>query len=273
MNKIRYKLRRWAKPLVRRILAAANAHPGPLTAKERVLELVNKLKPIQPGVELLRLGPKGDGGYLIPDDIADIEACFSPGVDTESGFELDCAHRGIPVFMADASVDGPATSHDLFTFRKQYIGLYTGGQYITLDDWVRSAELKSENSDLLLQMDIEGAEYETLTSVSTSLMQRFRIIVVEFHFLDQIWNKHFYRTASAVFEKILSTHACVHIHPNNYVHVENHSGISIPPLMEFSFYRRDRIVSSDRAAVFPHPLDHDNTTKQPIELPGDWYDG
>lgn len=37
--------------------------------------------------DLIRLGPNGDGGYLVPDDLTGIEACFSPGVCATSEFE------------------------------------------------------------------------------------------------------------------------------------------------------------------------------------------
>ena len=50
-------------------------------------------------------GPDGDGGYLVPDDLEGIVACFSPGVSNVAGFEKDCALKGMKVFMADASVE------------------------------------------------------------------------------------------------------------------------------------------------------------------------
>ena len=59
-------------------------------------------------VDLVRIGPTDDGGYLLPDVLDGIEACFSPGVGTCSDFELACAERGMQVFLADATVDGPA---------------------------------------------------------------------------------------------------------------------------------------------------------------------
>jgi hypothetical protein len=38
-------------------------------------------------VPLIRLGADGDGGYLVPDDLEDVAACFSPGVDDRASFE------------------------------------------------------------------------------------------------------------------------------------------------------------------------------------------
>lgn len=50
---------------------------------------------------LIRLGPMSYEGYLIPDDLEGIEACFSPSVGFNSIFEKDCADRGMKVFLAD----------------------------------------------------------------------------------------------------------------------------------------------------------------------------
>jgi len=51
-----------------------------MTSIDRVSSLLKKLYPISCDKNLIRFGPKGDGGYLTPDDFEGIEACFSPGV-------------------------------------------------------------------------------------------------------------------------------------------------------------------------------------------------
>jgi len=184
------------------------------TRQSDVQSLLNKLKPVSFGGELIRLGSNGDGGYLVPDDLAGITACFSPGVDQVSGFERDCAELDMKVFMADRSVEKPAESHELFEFTKKYIGVTTNDDFMTLDDWVSSG-IPEEQGDLLLQIDIEGFEYETFLNVSDVLLSRFRIIVAEFHYLDRLWNKPYFEIASRVFDRLLQTHSCVHNHPNN----------------------------------------------------------
>lgn len=55
----------------------------------------------------LTLDPNGDGGYLVPNDLEGIEACFSPGVDKISEFELDCLNYGMKIYMPDKSVEKP----------------------------------------------------------------------------------------------------------------------------------------------------------------------
>jgi hypothetical protein len=79
-----------------------------MTIYERRQAIAKALRPFDVGYELIRVGDFGDGGYLVPDDLSGIRACFSPGVSKQASFELDMAKRGIPSFMADASVAGPA---------------------------------------------------------------------------------------------------------------------------------------------------------------------
>ena len=39
------------------------------TQEKKVLELIKKLQPYNVGKDLIRLGAKRDGGYLVPDDL------------------------------------------------------------------------------------------------------------------------------------------------------------------------------------------------------------
>ena len=245
------------------------------TSLAKVRELIRSLRPMTCGKDLIRLGPEGDGGYLVPDDLAGIKACFSPGTELESGFERDCANLGIPVYLADGSVNGPPDSHELFHFSQKFIGAFSNEEYITLDDWVSHntpAPASGSEDHLLLQMDIEGAEYEVFLNASEALLQRFRIIVCEFHYLDRLLEKAFYPIAATVFAKLLKTHACVHNHPNNHTGSIRTKDIVLPPCMELTFLRNDRLEDPQPARVFPHPLDVDNSAREPsVPLPPCWY--
>lgn len=251
-------------------LSPARVFPTRASEKNDVHALIKKLYPMKTDKELIRLGPNGDGGYLVPNDFEGIEACFSPGVSLISGFEKDCANMGMKTFLADKSVEKPAETHELFSFVKKYIGAYNNDDFMTLDSWV-SNSLEDQNSELILQIDIEGYEYEVFLSASEHLMNRFRIITAEFHFLDCFWSKPFFGLARTTFEKILKTHTCVHIHPNNCGGIVNKKGLKIPKLMEFTFLRNDRISFSESAKSFPHKLDYNNTDFPDLLLPKCWY--
>ncbi|HBJ34921.1 MAG TPA: hypothetical protein DDZ51_09200 [Planctomycetaceae bacterium] len=237
--------------------------------KPSLLELMSRLHPTSPVRGLVRLGPDGDGGYLVPNDLDGIKALFSPGVSSISGFERDCADRGIQVFLADRTVNGPAESHPLFHAKKLHIGAFADDGFTTLEQWVNEMAPRPDG-DLMLQMDIEGFEYEVLLSAPEELLRRFRIITIEFHGLHNLFTKAFFALGSRVFYKLLKSHNCVHIHPNNSARPVWFRGICIPPTMEFTFYRKDGDDNLGEASTYPHSLDRDNSPAPPVPLPKCW---
>jgi hypothetical protein len=243
-----------------------------VTDSQSVRELLVKLSPLRAPNELIRLGPDGDGGYLVPDDLAGIEACFSPGVSNVAGFELDCAKRGMKVFMADASVDGPPIAHPSFRFIQKFIGGSSEGDFISLEDWVKK-EVGHTPGDLLLQMDIEGFEYQSVLAAPDSILERFRIMVIEFHDMEFLFSAPIFPFQRLAFEKILRSHVCVHIHPNNFCTPITVGDLESLQMAEFTFLRRDRmtIPNPSFANRFPHPLDRDNTERRSYALPKAYY--
>jgi hypothetical protein len=204
----------------------------------------------------------------MPDDLDGINACISPGVATNVGFDLAMAERGMDVYMADGSVSGPPIRHDHFHFTRKYLDTYNSSDSVTIDDFCRSV---AGTGDLILQMDIEGAEYRVLTSASEQLMNRFRIMVVEFHDLESLWCPMAFREMRATFDKILQTHHVTHIHPNNAQTWIRRGDLGIPRLLEFTFHRKDRVILETGTSQFPHPLDFDNfPSLAPVVLPECW---
>lgn len=242
----------------------------PSTRREDIMRLIRELRPVTAPSPLIRLGPMTDGGYLVPDDLEGIAACFSPGVSCVAGFEKDCAGRGMEVYLADRSIEALPEEDVRFHFLKKFIGAVNNDEFITPDEWVHSCH-PDPGSDLLLQMDIEGYEYESILSMTERLIRRFRIIVVEFHSVHLWWSRPFFDLGSRAIRKLLQTHRVVHIHPNNIGSVIVRHGIALPELPEITFLRRDRIREEKRIPGLPHPLDISNTGGPQIVLPPYWY--
>lgn len=238
-------------------------------SKAKVENLVKSLRPRGIVSPLIRIGPAGDGGYLLPDDLDGISACISPGVSFETGFDAAIAARGIDVYMADASVDGPPCPDPRFHFMKKFLDVFEDDSHIRLDTLCGSAPAKG---DLLLQMDIEGAEWRVLLDATPETLKRFRIMVIEFHDLKELFGRFSHDMIQATFKKLLNTHSVVHIHPNNASPMVNFFGLSVPPLVEITFYRNDRAFTNERPSRFPHPLDADNVSDLPsVLLPDYWW--
>lgn len=90
--------------------------------------------------------------------------------------------------MADHSVDGTVIDVPFGQFVKQFVGPEETETTMTLERWIREND-PDPTRDLLLQMDIEGAEYPTLGAASEELLRRFRIIVIELHYLPAILSR------------------------------------------------------------------------------------
>ncbi len=233
--------------------------------------LISDLSPVPIMRPLIRIGGDRDGGYLVPDDLDGIDAALSPGVSTEIGFDLAMAERGVRVYMADASVEGPPTENPLFHFEKKFIDVFEDEQNTRLDNFCKLIPAQF-SGDKILQMDVEGAEYRILLDTSVENLKRFRLMIIEFHDLHQMFGDFSFKYIESVFRKLLQTHHIVHIHPNNIRPPVSRRGLSIPPIMEFTFYRKDRVeIDSTRRPEFPHPLDVDNVSYRPsVQLPECW---
>lgn len=256
--------------IIKKILLKNRAFGTRATEKRKLLDFLESIKPVKTNYDLIRLGGDSDGGYLIPNDIENLEACFSPGVANIADFEIDLAKKGIKCFMADYSIEKLPINNSLFDFEKKYLGSTNNKEYITLENWIESKT--SNKSDLILQMDIESSEYSVIFDTPSEILKRFRILVIEFHKLHYMFNPMGFELISLTFEKILKNFEIVHIHPNNVDKLVEYDGISVPPTMEFTFLRKDRITSKTRNLSFPHKLDQANTYKKDdFVLPKCWY--
>ncbi len=240
------------------------------TRASDILGLIRRLRPLDCGIDLIRIGGSGDGGYLVPDDLEGIEYCFSPGVSTISEFENQLADRNIKSYLADYSIDSPSINRPEFTFDKKFLGPTDGDKFFTLASW-KDKYLKNYHGDLILQMDIEGFEYGVILSTPDSLLDQFRIIVIEFHGLEKVFDPLIFDFFSSTFDKLLKSFHVVHIHPNNCCGSLRRGGIRVPRNMEFTFLNKKRARYTKPQLVFPHKLDAENTRRRPMPLPKCWY--
>jgi hypothetical protein len=138
----------------------------PASSITDILELVEIMKPKPSPYRLKRIGGKRDGAYLIPDDLEGIDACFSAGTNNRKNFEDELSDvYGIKRHRCDYSSNveqfkTPLRS-GLQTFKKKWLDIDGGIDSIALKDWVEELSPATLH-DLLLQMDIEGAEFRNL---------------------------------------------------------------------------------------------------------------
>lgn len=245
------------------------------TARERALWLVSRLWPIDDG-ELIRVGAARDGGYLIPANIRKVKGLFSPGVSNVVEFEMHFARQGIQCFLADGSISKLPVEHPRFEFTPKYIGNGNGDSddWITLEHWLEIS-LDGNSKDLVLQMDIEGSEYEVFASTPRTLFSKFTMIVLELHDLHEISGDVGWDKIRKVFDIVDDLFEVVHLHANNNEIPVIVGGIPVPPVVELTMTQKKSQPSGTSNAkprrTIEHPRDADNATFMPrIKLTESW---
>jgi hypothetical protein len=254
---------------------------NPQEAKEAFDILRPKMSPLP----LVRIGGSDDGAYLLPDDLAGISGCLSPGVNNFKPFEDELSTKyGIRSDLFDASSSEEQFSTPLIkgmqTFEPKWLSIIPDNNSITINQWLASKP--PEERDFLLQMDIEGAEYKILRSTTDEDLSRFRILVIEFHSVFATFTRPsiFYQVMQPLLNKLNLQFVCVHVHPNNNLgtYVPPVLQYQIPALLEVTFLRRDRFLNGANMAhlpvSLPHPKDITNVYyKSPLHLDLAWSDG
>ncbi len=242
-----------------------------VTQEDDLAAFFQLVRPIAVGKTLIRIGGNFDGGYVTPDDLEGIDACFSPGVSTVATFESALALRGIRSFLADYSVERAPVSNEMISFEKKFLGVCDDDKYMRLENWVGK---NACDGDLILQMDIEGAEYEVILDTPRDVLRRFRILIIEFHAMERLFDREGFRTIRQVFQKLLESHHICHIHPNNADPVWSVGSFVVPRTLEFTFLRRDRGAPRAETLPFPNALDMPNMPdRKDIVLPLCWCGG
>lgn len=231
------------------------------SVNKKIKTLLMLLLPITSKYELIRIGSINDGGYLIPNDLDGVRYCFSPGVSDNSEFEYDLISRGIYCYLADGTVDKPNLG-DGFDFIKKNLDVYDTLQTSSLKTWIDN---KAHDSEMILQMDIEGHEYKVILNTPIEVFQKFRIIVIELHHIEKLGNQLVYDLIHSSIQKLKESFTIVHLHANNYSKGKRIGKFTLPYYFEVTLIRDDRLNQSYQSksyAILPHRLDQKNIMKR-----------
>lgn len=207
------------------------------------------------GFELVRIGRKNDGGYLMLNDFADNDGtAYSFGICDDVSWDKNMASRGYDVFMYDHTVEKLPEENSRFHFFRQ--GIADG---VTQDERLKTLEYfieqnhHEEKRNMILKMDVEGAEWGFIESVKPDTLRKFSQIVLEFHGINE------YETSEhklKLLAKINMTHQLIHLHINNCVNYVSFGGKKFGGVIECSYVLRDKYVLSGNYDV-NLPLDAD----------------
>lgn len=247
--------------------------------REALQECFEFMRPKASPYQLHRIGGNGDGAYLVPACIDRIEACFSPGVANRKDFEDELYSKySIRSHMCDYSSSEALLKTPLLetqTFKKLWLDV-GGDSSISLERWVN--ELEPESESLMLQIDIEGAEYRNILGTNSEILSRFQIVLIELHNLNGLENELILTQVYLPFFQKLGNHfVCVHAHPNNC------SGdfyckdleVRLPRVIELTLINTSLYHKANLEACFqpqaPNPLDVVNVPHlPPLFLDPEW---
>lgn len=183
-----------------------------------------------------RLGINADGGYVIGLLDGNYDFYISAGVSNEESFSRDFIEMYNMNKSNSAAFDGTIKNYpykytNKITFYKRNIAPYKNNENANLSYFM------DNYNDIFLKMDIEGAEYPWLLSLSEQQLRKFKQIVIEFHGInDDGWNTTL-NDKIKVFNKLSTTHYAIHIHGNNCAGLTN----KIPDVVEITYIRKDAI--------------------------------
>ena len=121
--------------------------------------------------------------------------------------------------------------------------------------------------DLLLKIDIDGAEWGLFDSLQGEL-SRFRQVIVELHGLTALGDSLWFERAAGVLATLRATHLPFHLHANNFGAYVIVGGVPVPDILEVSYLRRDSYDVADSApAATGNLLDRPNDPNRPDYAP------
>ena len=161
-----------------------------LTARKLRETILAELQPVAlKNCTLKRFGSANDGGYLMCENLIEpLDAGYSYGVGNNDDWGCEVSRRyHVPVHQYDCFDPArPACDDGTFVFHDECIGDRTGYTkshfFDTLENQIR------KNGDtgrrLIIKMDIEGAEWDSLFAAPDELLASIPQIAMEMHGFD-----------------------------------------------------------------------------------------
>jgi len=217
---------------------------------------------------LVRIGPKEDGGYVIAGGF-NYDLFISCGIANDIRFEdafLDI--HPIKCIAFDGTINSFPSHRNNMEWIPKNIGYLNTEKTTNLKEYIQT------NNKIFLKMDIEGSEFNWLDCMTETELDNFSQIVLEVH-----WPFDIYRMN--MLKKLNKTHYIIHIHGNNYcdrdipkhlpsgrtydgtvtINNDKMSKIRLPEVFEVTYINKklfDHLLVKIEEIQFPTVLDYPN---------------
>lgn len=228
-------------------------HEAQLAAR-RTLSLISPVRALN--TPKVRIGGPRDGGYVMLDRLDNVAICYSLGVGPDVSWDRSMAERGARIYQYDHTVEAAPDSHPGFRFFRTGIAADDNeAPMLKRIDTILRENGHAGQDNMILKIDIEGHEWDSLDALESTTLDQFTQMVVEFHGMRLLTEESFLRRAHRLFAKLAATHRVVHAHGNNFGGWGHVAGIPVPDVLELSFANRRHFDFGPSDEHFPTHLD------------------
>ena len=203
----------------------------------KIQTILNYLAPHKYLGKIQRVGGKADGSYVVPIEILDKNTyLLSGGIENNNKFEIFVASRGITGIQIDNSISKPPQNHSNLKFLNATLGDTDKPGHVSLETLMNKVP---KNKKILIKIDIDGGEIESLGSLSTKNLKRIDCLVMELHNLGSITSKNdkIYNLLNRLHNANLRS---IFIQANNACLTYTLSGTLIPDNIEITYVKKHK---------------------------------
>ena len=208
---------------------------------------------------LKRFGSANDGGYLMCENLIEpLDAAYSYGIGRNDDWGCEMSRRyHVPVHQYDCFDPArPTCNRGTFVFHNECVGNRTGDRGSHLFDTLENQISKNGDSGrrLIIKMDIEGAEWDSLLAAPDELLASIPQIAMEMHGFDD-------PQIVEALRKLNRNFYLVNLHFNNWSCTPK--AAPLPAWAYQALWVNKRIGVPDPAAPFPAPMSPLNAPDSP----------
>jgi hypothetical protein len=224
--------------------------------------LFSEIQPVRlSNCTMKRFGAPHDGGYLMCENFMDgVQSAYSYGIGGRDEWGCDISEKyHLPVHQYDCfKTTRPVCSRGQFIFHEECIGNTVAKTDNKIFDTLTNQIIKNgdSNKTLVVKMDVEGAEWDSLLTTSDEVLNNINQLAIEFH-VDE--NGKYDRKYIETIKKLKKNFIVAHVHFNNCCCKSLFS--PFPPLNFEVLLVNKRIGiidASGKKPLLPHALDAPN---------------
>jgi len=221
---------------------------------ERLRAFVSLIRPVtSPELRLQRVGRDGDGGYVMADSAKPTWA-VSLGVGTDVSWDRDVSRMGGRVALFDPTVRRLPEPVPGGKFFRLGLGSGTETDYLPLADLMQLAAMPGPDVGWL-KVDVEGAEWSSLSGQDVESLDSFDQMVFELHDLSDLAHPERASNILATTQALTTNHLPIYVHANNFSRLARFDNDWFPDAIEISFVHKNLLKEPTPATSLAVAMD------------------